>query len=44
VLIDHPDFEIPRPSAVGLVGFAASWMAVALLIAAVYWIIGRTAA
>ncbi len=40
VLINHPDFEIPRPSWVGLVGFVASWAAVALLIGAVYWIIG----
>ncbi len=40
VLISHPDFEIPRPSWVGFLGFAASWAAVALLIGAVYWIIG----
>jgi Na+/proline symporter len=40
VLIKHPDFEIPRPSWVGILGFAASWAAVVLLIAAVYWIIG----
>lgn len=40
VIIDHPDFEIPRPSWIGFIGFAGSWVAVALLIGAVYWIIG----
>jgi len=40
VLIDHPDFEIPRLSLVGVVGFAASWAAVGGLIACVYWIMG----
>ncbi len=40
VLIDHPDFEIPRPSIVGIVGFLAAWVGVGLLIGAVYWIIG----
>jgi len=40
VLISHPDFEIPRPSVVGLVGFLAAWVGVGLLIGAVYWIIG----
>ena len=39
-LIDHPDFEIPRPSIVGIVGFLAAWVGVGLLIGAVYWIIG----
>ncbi len=39
VLIDHPDFEIPRPTAVGILGFAAAWVGVGLLVAAVYWII-----
>jgi SSS family transporter len=39
VLIQHPDFEIPRPTAIGIVGFAAAWLGVALLIGAVYWII-----
>lgn len=38
VLIDHPDFEIPRPTMVSVIGFAASWAAVGLLIACVYWI------
>jgi len=40
VLIDHPDFEIPRPTLVGVGGFLAAWVAVGLLIGAVYWIIG----
>jgi hypothetical protein len=39
VLIDHPDFEIPRPTAVGIFGFLAAWVGVGLLIGAVYWII-----
>jgi len=40
VLIDHPDFEIPRPTMIGISGFLAAWAGVALLIGAVYWIIG----
>jgi Na+/proline symporter len=32
VLIDLPGFEIPRPSVVGMAGFAVSWVIVALLI------------
>jgi len=40
VLIDHPDFEIPRPTKVGITGFLVAWIGVALLIGAVYWIIG----
>ncbi len=40
VLIDHPDFEIPRPTMIGIFGFLAAWAGVALLIGAVYWIIG----
>lgn len=40
ILIKHPDFEIPRPSAVGIIGFLAAWAGVGLLIGAVYWIIG----
>ena len=35
-LIDHPDFEIPYPSALGAVGFVVLWAAVAGLIAVVY--------
>jgi len=40
VLIDHPDFEIPRPTMIGIAGFLAAWLGVALLIGSVYWIIG----
>ncbi|MHC4593889.1 MAG: sodium:solute symporter family protein [Planctomycetota bacterium] len=39
VLIEHPDFEIPRPTMVGIFGFLAAWAGVAILIGAVYWII-----
>ncbi len=38
VLIDHPDFEIPRMSLTGVVGFLVSWGAVAILVGAAYWI------
>ena len=40
VLIDHPDFEIPRPTMIGIFGFLVAWAGVAVLIGAVYWIIG----
>jgi len=40
VLIDHPDFEIPKPTLIGIFGFLAAWAGVGLLIGAVYWIIG----
>jgi len=40
ILIDHPDFEIPRPTLIGIGGFLAAWVGVGLLIGAVYWIIG----
>jgi Na+/proline symporter len=39
VLIRHPDFEIPKPTLIGIGGFLAAWLGVALLIGAVYWII-----
>lgn len=39
-LINHPDIEIPRPSAVGMGGFAFFWLTVVLLIAFVYWLAG----
>jgi Na+/proline symporter len=39
-LIAHPDFEIPKPTVIGIFGFIAAWAGVALLIGAVYWIIG----
>jgi Na+/proline symporter len=38
VLIRHPDFEIPKPTLIGIGGFLAAWLGVALLIGAVYWI------
>ncbi len=36
-LIDHPDFEIYRPSAMALGGFALFWVFVAMLIGFVFW-------
>ncbi len=38
VVFDHLGLEIPKISLVGLIGFIASWLAVAALIAGVYWI------
>ena len=38
-LIPHPDFEIPRPTVVGIGGFLVAWLGVGLLIGTVYWII-----
>lgn len=38
VLIQHRDFEIPKPTIVSIVGFLAAWGVVALLIAGTYWI------
>ncbi len=38
VLIDHPDFEIPRPSLVSIVGFLAGWAGVGALILVFYLI------
>ncbi|MBT4101042.1 MAG: sodium:solute symporter family protein, partial [Gemmatimonadetes bacterium] len=37
--IDHPDFEIPRPSVVGMLGFFGSWIAVGLLMASFVWLL-----
>ncbi len=39
VMIRHPDFEIPKPTLIGIGGFLAAWLGVGLLIGAVYWII-----
>lgn len=39
MLIDHPDFEIPRPTLIGIGGFLAAWAGVGLLIGAVFLII-----
>ena len=36
---DHPDFEISRPNLIGIVGFIAGWVAVAMLIGSFFWII-----
>jgi len=38
-LIDHDDFEIPRPTLTGMAGFASGWIAVALLIWVFYSIL-----
>ncbi len=38
-LIDHPDFEIPKPSLVGVLGFLLTWIAVGLLMASFLWIL-----
>lgn len=39
VLIDHPDFEIQKPTASTVLGFLAAWGAVGFLIALFAWII-----
>ncbi|GMV92443.1 MAG: sodium:proline symporter [Candidatus Hydrogenedentota bacterium] len=39
-LINHPDLEIPMPSAVGMAGFIVIWGLVGLLVGSVYWIVG----
>jgi len=39
VLIRHSDFEIPKPTLIGIGGFLAAWLGVALLVGAIYWII-----
>jgi Na+/proline symporter len=38
VLISHPDFEIPIPSAVSVIGFVAVSILIAAMIALAYWI------
>lgn len=38
-IIKHPDFEVPRPTWIGMIGFFGSWLAVALLIGFVFWIL-----
>jgi Na+/proline symporter len=37
-LIDLPNWEIPKPSKVGLLGFLGSWVIVALVIGLLYWL------
>ncbi len=39
-LIDHPDLEIPKPTVVGMAGFAFFWLMVYLMIRIVYWLSG----
>ncbi len=39
VLVKHPDFEIPKPTFIGIAGFVASWVTVAALIGVVFWIL-----
>lgn len=39
VMIRHPDFEIPKPTLIGIGGFLVAWLGVALLIKAVHLII-----
>ena len=39
VLIDHPDFEIMKPTRLTVVGFIACWVVVGLLIGAFVWIL-----
>lgn len=36
-LINHPDLEIPMPTALGMGGFAGLWVCVGLLIGFVFW-------
>ncbi len=38
-LISHPDFEIPRPSAVSIIGFLVTWVLVLALVGVFYWIL-----
>ncbi len=37
-LINHPDLEIPRPSAAGMIGFVVCWAVVIAMVAFVYWV------
>jgi Na+/proline symporter len=39
VLIDHPDFEIMKPTATTVYGFIACWVAVGALIASFVWML-----
>ncbi len=43
VLIEHPDFEIPKPSLVSVIGFLAGWAGVALMIGIFFWIMSSGA-
>jgi hypothetical protein len=39
VLIDHPDFELMKPTAYTVFGFLACWVLVGILVAAFVWIL-----
>ncbi len=39
VLIDHPDFEIMKPSTISVVGFLVAWVAVLVLIGSFFWVL-----
>ena len=39
VLIDHPDFEIPRPGRTAMTGFLITWGFVVLLAGTFFWIL-----
>jgi Na+/proline symporter len=39
-LINHPDWEIPKPSLLGLGGFVAAWVMVGLIILLTKWLAG----
>ena len=36
-LFNHPDLEIPKPTAIGMIGFAVLWVCVGLLVGFVFW-------
>lgn len=38
--LDHPDWEIPRPTWAGLMGFVAAWVAIGVVLLAT-WVVGR---
>jgi Na+/proline symporter len=38
VLVQHPDFEIPKPSALTVLGFLGTWVLVGSLIGVFFWI------
>jgi len=38
-LVKHPDFEIPKPTVISVIGFLCGWGAVGILIYVFYWIL-----
>lgn len=38
VLVDHPEFELMKPTRTSVVGFLATWVAVLVLIAGFFWL------